>query len=109
MQVEYLRHVRDFKDVIVWGVSQEELDRYRADMAAKGFTVQTTFDPEEIASTSNVIITATPSYTPHLTAGQIRRGTHITAMGSDTAENRSWTRRSSNWRTSWPWSSIPQS
>jgi ornithine cyclodeaminase len=86
MQVEYLRYVRDFKDVIVWGVSQEELDRYRADMMPKGFAVETTFNPEEIASTSNVIITATPSYKPHLKAGQIRRGTHITAMGSDTAE-----------------------
>jgi ornithine cyclodeaminase len=86
MQVEYLRYVRDFREVIVWGINQEELDRYKADMTAKGFAVQTTFDPEEVASTSNVIITATPSYTPHLKAAQIRQGTHITAMGSDTAE-----------------------
>jgi ornithine cyclodeaminase len=86
MQVEYLRYVRDLKDVIVWGINQEELDRYRADMMPKGFAVETTFNPEEIASTCNVIITATPSYKPHLKAGQIRRGTHITAMGSDTAE-----------------------
>ena len=86
MQVEYLRYVRDFKDVIVWGVNQEELDRYRADMTPKGFLVQTTFDSEEIAATCNVIITATPSYKPLLSVGQIRRGTHLTAMGSDTAE-----------------------
>jgi len=86
MQVEYLRYVRDFKDVIVWGVNQEELDRYKADMMPKGFMIQTTFDPEEVASTCNVIITATPSYMPLLQAGQIRGGTHITAMGSDTAE-----------------------
>ncbi|HCS48544.1 MAG TPA: ornithine cyclodeaminase family protein [Candidatus Aminicenantes bacterium] len=86
MQVEYLRYVRDFKDVIVWGVNQGELDRYKADMTPKGFLIQTTFDPEEIASTCNVIITATPSYTPLLKAAQVRKGTHITAMGSDTAE-----------------------
>jgi len=86
MQVEYLRYVRDFKDVIVWGVSHEELDRYQTDMTTKGFMVQTTLDPEEIASTCNVIITATPSYSPLFKAGQVRKGTHITAMGSDTAE-----------------------
>jgi ornithine cyclodeaminase len=86
MQVEYLRYVRDFKDVIVWGVNQEEMDRYKADMEPKGFRVETTLDPEKLASTCNVIITATPSYTPLLKAGQVRRGTHITAMGSDTAE-----------------------
>jgi len=86
MQVEYLRYVRDFKDVIVWGLNQEELDRYKADMMPKGFLIQTTLDPEDIASTCNVIITATPSYTPLLKAAQVRKGTHITAMGSDTAE-----------------------
>jgi len=86
MQLEYLRYVRDFHDVIVWGVNQEELDKYKADMAPHGFKIQTTFEPEEIASTCNVIITATPSYKPLLKVDQIRKGTHITAMGSDTSE-----------------------
>ena len=36
MQLEYLRYVRDFEDVIVWGVNQEELDRYKADMTPLG-------------------------------------------------------------------------
>lgn len=86
MQLEYLRYVREFDDVIVWGVNQQELDKYKADMEAKGFRVTTTRDPGEIASTANVIVTATPSHRPLLRADQIRRGTHITAMGSDTAE-----------------------
>jgi len=86
MQLEYLRYIRDFQDVIVWGVNQKELDAYKADMAPQGFKIQTTFEPEEIASTCNVIITATPSYKPLLKVDQIRKGTHITAMGSDTSE-----------------------
>lgn len=86
LQVEYLKYVRDFRDVIVWCINQEEGDRYRADMEPKGFKVMTTFDPEEIASTCNVIVTATPSCKPLLAADQIRKGTHITAMGSDTVE-----------------------
>ena len=34
----------------------------------------------------NLIITATPSKTPLLSADLIRKGTHITAVGSDTPE-----------------------
>ena len=86
MQLEYLRYVREFCDVVVWGIDQGELDRYRADMEPRGFRVRTTMDAEEVASTCNVIVTATPSNKPLLQAAQIRRGTHITAMGSDTAE-----------------------
>ncbi len=86
MQLEYLRYVREFEDVIVWGISQEELDKYKSDMESKGFRVKTTRDAEEVASTANVIVTATPSHSPLLRVWQIRRGTHITAMGSDTAE-----------------------
>ncbi len=86
LQLEYLRHVREFRDAVVWGINQAELDRYKIDMEAKGFRISTTMDAEEIAATCNVIITATPSHTPLLKTGQIRSGTHITAMGSDTAE-----------------------
>ena len=86
MQLEYLRYVRDFQEVIVWGVNQDELERYKADMTPMGFKIQTTLEPEDIASTCNVIVTATPSYKPLLKTGQIRKGTHITAMGSDTSE-----------------------
>jgi ornithine cyclodeaminase len=86
MQLEYLSFVREFEEVLVWGTGREELESYRADMAPKGFRVRTTTDPEEIAATCNVIVTATPSCRPLLRAAQIRRGTHITAMGSDTPE-----------------------
>jgi ornithine cyclodeaminase len=86
MQLEYLRCVRDVRDATVWGVDPQELERYQADMEGKGFHIRKTLDPEEITSTCNLIVTATPSCRPLLQAGQIRRGTHITAMGSDTAE-----------------------
>jgi len=86
MQLAYLRYVREFDDVIVWGINPEELDKYKSDMEPKGFRIKTTQDAEEVASTANVIVTATPSHTPLLGASQIRRGTHITAMGSDTPE-----------------------
>ncbi len=86
MQLGYLRFVREFKDVIVWGINSQELEAYKRDMAPLGFSIQTTLYGEEIASNCSVIITCTPSKKPLLQADQIRRGTHITAVGADTPE-----------------------
>jgi ornithine cyclodeaminase len=85
MQLTYLESITDCKDVIVWGIHQKELDAYREEMVSLGYRVQITMKSLEIASTCNLIITATPSETPLLSVDQIQRGTHITAMGSDTA------------------------
>jgi ornithine cyclodeaminase len=86
MQLEYLRYVRDFDRAIVWGIQENELLDYKQHMEAKGFRVTTTLDPAVVAENCNLIVTATPSCKPLLREEQIRKGTHITAMGSDTPE-----------------------
>jgi ornithine cyclodeaminase len=86
LQLEYLKRVREFRDVCVWGVSGTELVSFKADMEPMGFRIGTTLDPAEVAATCNVIVTCTPSTKPLLRARDIRPGTHITAVGSDTAE-----------------------
>ncbi len=86
MQVEYLAPVIDCKDVMVWGMNQNELDNYKKDMEPLGYHVKTTLSTEDIAAHCNLIVTATPSKSPLLSADKVRKGTHITAMGSDTLE-----------------------
>lgn len=86
MQLEYLKPIVNCKDVIVWGINQQEVDAYKANMEPLGYSVQTTLDATDIAADCNLIVTATPSKTPLLQADQIRKGTHITAIGSDTPE-----------------------
>ncbi len=86
MQLEYLKPVVNCKDVTVWGLNQEELDAYKDAMSLHGFRIQTTMDAGQIAASCNLIVTATPSQAPLLRTDQIRPGTHITAMGSDTPE-----------------------
>ena len=86
MQLEYLRPIVDCKDVIAWDISRENLAAYKETLSAQGYSVQTTMDAGEIAESCNLIVTATPSRAPLLQADQIRRGTHITAMGSDTPD-----------------------
>jgi ornithine cyclodeaminase len=86
MQVEALLPFVDCRDVVVWGRTDEELEAYRAAMSPHGLDIQGTLTGDEIAATCNLIVTSTPSRTPLLRAEQIREGTHITAMGSDTVE-----------------------
>ena len=86
LQLEYLRTVTECKDVMAWGVNREELIRYQHEMESEGYRVRTTLQPEEVADTCNMIITATPATSPLLDGDHIRSGTHITAMGSDTPD-----------------------
>ncbi|MFQ5979347.1 MAG: ornithine cyclodeaminase family protein [Candidatus Heimdallarchaeota archaeon] len=86
MQLQYLSSVRDCQDIIIWGRNQSGLDAYKNDMEPLGYNIKTTMDVEEVTSTSNIIVTCTPSHTPLLWGEQVQKGTHITAMGSDTPE-----------------------
>ena len=86
MQLEYLAPVINCKEVMVWGMNQNELDEYIKDMEPLGYRVRTTLSTEDIAAHCNLIVTATPSKSPLLSADKVRKGTHITAMGSDTPE-----------------------
>jgi len=85
MQLEWLRRVREFDEAVVWGVDERELAAYRRDMERPDLRVRTTLRAEEVAAAANLIVTCTPSTKPLLEAGWIRPGTHITAVGSDTA------------------------
>jgi len=86
MQLEYLQSILETRDVFIWGLTQEELDAYKADMVPKGYSIQCTLDAKDIAQNCNFIITATPSKSPLLQDEHIQKGTHITAMGSDTPD-----------------------
>ncbi len=86
MQLEWLRRVRAFDEAVVWGIDERELAAYRHDMERPGLNVRTTLRAEDVAAAANLIVTCTPSIRPLLKAEWIRPGTHITAMGSDTAE-----------------------
>ena len=86
MQLAYLKDMVSCRDVTAWGINQEELIEYQEDMAAKGYRVTTTLDPREAADDCDLIITATPSKKPIVKREFLKKGVHITAMGSDTPE-----------------------
>lgn len=83
MQAEHLAGVTDCRRIVVWGRTQAHAAAYKQDMEARGYSVTATATPSGVAAAANLIVTATPSRSPLLSAKDIRPGTHITAMGSD--------------------------
>ena len=88
MQLEYTAPLVDCRDVVVWGRSEDALAAYKDSMGALGFAVETTRDGSAVAAACNLIITATPAMSPLLQNRDVRPGTHITAVGSDTPDKR---------------------
>ena len=86
MQLSWLKNVLPCRKALVWSLDANELFPYQKDMQAEGFAVETTGDIARIADQCRIIVTTTPSKTPLLLAGQLKKGTHITAVGSDTPE-----------------------
>lgn len=86
LQLEWLKRVTDCREVLAWGPLPDELESYKREMGSLGFSVETTRSAPNILKSCNLVITATPSKTPLLSAADLRPGTHITAVGSDTPE-----------------------
>jgi len=86
MQLNWLKGILPCRKALVWSIDQEELEPYQADMKAEGFAVEAAGDVGQIAEQCRIIVCTTPSKTPLLHSGQLKKGTHITAVGSDTPE-----------------------
>jgi ornithine cyclodeaminase len=84
LQMRYLSDVTSCRNVLAHDRDESRLAKYRTDMAAEGFEVEVTSDTAQIMGTCNLIVTATPSKEPLLRVSDLRKGTHITAVGSDT-------------------------
>ena len=86
LQLAYLKDIVICRDVLVWGLVQEELPLYQTEMEEQGFRVEVTTHAEDILRSCNLVVTATPAAEPILQAADLQAGTHITAVGSDTPE-----------------------
>jgi len=89
LQLELLKDVVDCRDCFVWGRNPEKVDRLIDDLRCNekirnwGLSVHVAADMDELARRCNLIVTATCSREPLISAGQVSEGTHITAMGAD--------------------------
>jgi ornithine cyclodeaminase len=86
LQVQLLQAVRPCRSILFWGRNFDRADAYAQRMRDKGFHVETARSPAEVASRCRLIVTATASQEPLLQWSDIRPGTHITAIGADSAD-----------------------
>lgn len=84
LQLNLLQTVIQCRDVIVFGRDYQKLLNFQTDMQKNGFNVEVTQTLEDVTSSCNFLITTTPSSLPILHVNQIRKGTHITTIGTDT-------------------------
>lgn len=86
LQILALQAVRPCKSIVVWSRNPERSSAYAKRMEEKGFAVDIARSASDVAARSRLIITATASPSPLLQWSDIRPGTHITAIGADSAD-----------------------
>ncbi len=86
LQLAYLHQVTDCKDILVWGRTPENVTAFQAEFSDSPFNITVADSLAYLASECNVIITTTSAKEPLLYFEYIQKGTHITALGSDTEE-----------------------
>jgi ornithine cyclodeaminase len=84
-QLRMLKPVVACRAVLAWGRHAGRLARYREEMVAEGFAVETTTDVRDVPATCDLVVTCTASRAPLLLRDQLRPGTHITAVGADSS------------------------
>ncbi len=83
-QMRGLKLVRDFRRVIIYSLTPEQVDTYIEEMSTElGVEVVAAGDYEEVVTQSDVVVTTTPAHEPYLEADWLHPGLHITCMGSD--------------------------
>ena len=86
LQLKYLAQVCKCEAIIVWGRNSNHTLAFQKAFQNSSYKIKIARDLDELTAQSDVIITATAATMPLLNASQIKPGTHITALGSDTAE-----------------------
>jgi ornithine cyclodeaminase/alanine dehydrogenase-like protein (mu-crystallin family) len=85
LQLKYLQENNPCKEVWVWDINKVSSLKYKAELESD-FNIHIAETTAELAHHCNLIVTSTPSQNALLHATDIRKGTHITAVGSDTPE-----------------------
>lgn len=82
-QLQLLKQVVNCNQVIVWGRSQEKLQKFMQHPELSCFDLEATNDLSHLTESCNLIVTTTSASAPLFFASSIRPGTHVTAIGAD--------------------------
>ncbi len=90
LHVEAIAAVRDLEAVRLWGRNPAKAEVTVAALRARlpHLAIETAKNVSQAASESELIVCLTPATSPYLHQGNVRPGTTIAAVGSDTPEKR---------------------
>lgn len=89
LQLQMLRGIVDSNSCIVWGRDPAKARAMIEDLQAQdsirdwGLTFNVVDSLDDLTTQCRLIVTTTPATAPLIRAGNVQKGTHITAMGSD--------------------------
>ena len=84
MQLEAILLVRKIKSAYVWSRNSEKTKTFVENLKGKiNIKIHICKSPEETINLSEILITTTPSKSPIIKSEWLKKGLHITAMGSD--------------------------
>ena len=83
LQLKAIMLVRKIKKATIWARDISKANNFIRTLHDLNLEITTSNSCEELANNSEIIVTTTPSKSPLLDYNWIKKGTHITAMGSD--------------------------
>jgi len=88
LQLQALEAVTPCRSAWVWARRPEAAKEYVADLSLRGWEVRVASSTTQLLQNSNLVVTTTPSTEALVCGKDVRPGTHITAVGSDTESKR---------------------
>ena len=82
LQLQALMLVRSPKKIKVWGRDSLKVNKFIEEMK-NTLNIESCLSSEELVTSSDLVITTTPSSNPLIKNEWLKKGMHITAMGSD--------------------------
>ncbi len=83
LQLKAILLVRKINKINLWARDKVKVDEFIDSLKDLKIDINISESCKELASSSDIILTTTPSKKPLLEFNWIKKGTHITAMGSD--------------------------
>ena len=88
LQLKYIKYTTRCVDVMVMGRDSKKINDYIEDMRKEGFNLEVANNSKQLCESCNLIVTTTSANESLIKKSDIKPGTHITAVGSDTPEKR---------------------
>jgi len=86
LQLEALKLVRSIDTALVWSRNSTKLEKFVKEIEYLDLKIEICQSPEELINKSDIVVTTTPSKSPLIKSDWLKKGLHITAMGSDAEE-----------------------